>query len=226
MQKKTLLIPIIALLALYSPLVHAASPSPVPSPSPASIDEVTANLKERLQNSLQNLTGSPATPSATSYVGIVTDVVGGTVVLTDKDGKKDVKLNDDTVILRTPGNATIKSDDIRIDDTIIAIGYPVSDDAITGKRLVVSTTPFPDFGKTSGMGVIKTITKTTLTLALGDQDQVLSLTGKIVFKSPAGTIALADLALGDTVIYTAAIDDKNAQTATIIMRTAQSSLSQ
>jgi hypothetical protein len=210
--------------SLFTP-IHAASPSPLPSPSPASIEEVTASLKERLQNSLQDPNNPTASPSATSYVGTVTDVVGGTVVISDKDGKKDIKLADDTTILRSPGNKEIKAEDIRIDDSMIAIGYPAGTNVLNGKRLVVSTVPFPTFSKTSNLGVIKSITKTAMTLTIGDQTQVVSLTGKTIYKSSVGTINPADLELGDTVVYTATLDDSGAQTASNVMRILSTSTS-
>lgn len=212
--------------SLFAP-VHAASPlaSPKPSsdggspsPSPASIDEVTASLKARLQNSLQNPDDPTASPSASSYVGTVTDVVGGTVIITDKDGKKDIKIADGATILRTPGNREIKAEDIRIDDAMIALGYPAGNNVLNGKRLIVSTTPFPAFDKTSGYGVVKNMTKSAITLAVGDQTQIVSLTGKTLYKTPVATLDPTDLALGDTVVYTALLDDSGAQTATIVMR--------
>lgn len=231
MQKKLilplLLLPFLILYTSYS--IHAApspSPSPLPSPSPASIDEVTANLKERLQNSLQNLNGSTASPSATSYVGIVTDVVGGTVVISDKDGKKDIKLADNATILRTPGNAVIKPEDIRIDDSMIALGYSAGPNVLTGKRIIVNTIPFPAFKKISALGIIKNLTKSILTLTIGDQTQVVGLTGKTIFKTPAGLLDAPSLSPGDTVIYTAVLDDSGAQTASVVMRIAQSSINQ
>lgn len=221
MQKKYFFIPIIASLAIYSHLtsdvynlVHAAAPSP----SPASIDEVTNNLKERLQNSLLGLDNKTASPSASSYVGSVTDVVSNTVVVTDKDGKKDVKLSDDTVILRTPGNVAIKPTDVRIDDSIIALGYMDKDNVLSGKRLIVSTTPLESLAKTSALGVIKTITKSALTLTIDDQVLPVSLTNQTLYKSPVGTLDFTSLSAGDTIVYTADLDAQNHQTATIVMR--------
>jgi hypothetical protein len=148
----------------------------------------------------------------------VTDVVGGTVIISDKDGKKDIKIANDATILRTPGNATIKPEDIRIDDAMIALGYPAGTNVLNGKRLIVSTTPFPTFAKTSAFGIIQALTKNTLTLTIGDQTQLVSLTSKTIFKSPVATLDPTDLSIGDTVVYTAILDDSHAQTATNVMR--------
>ncbi len=222
MQKKHLLISILA-LALSSPLSHtlAVSPSPSPSPSPATMGEVTDNLKKRLQEALDPEVTTFS--SARAYIGIIKDVIKDTIVIEDKDGKKDVQLTEDTVILRSPGNSPIKADNIRIDDSIIAIGYPAGTDILTAKRVIVSVNPIEAPAKITAMATIKKIEKSSLTLTVGDKDQKVGLTSKTILKSVAGTIELTDLAIGDTIIYTANTDD-DTQTATIVMRIKTSSL--
>lgn len=182
-------------------------------------EDVTENLKKRLQDSL--LASSSPTPdpllTLRSYVGTVKDVIGTTLVIDDKDGKKDVKITDAATIVRSPGNTVIKAANINIGDSIIAIGTPETDEILLGKRLIVSSSPITASNKISSVGTIKSITKAILTLTVNNSDQVLDLTSKTIFKSPAGTIELADLTVGDTVIYTATLDDED-QTATIVMR--------
>jgi hypothetical protein len=223
MYKKVLLFPIIA-LTLMSP-VYAASPAPTPSSEPPGIDEVTQNLKKRLQASLET-TDVPAISSARAYVGVVKDVIKDTIILQDKDGKKDIKLVEDTTILRTPGNAVIKADNIRIDDYIIAIGYLGQDNILTGRRLIVSADPIKSPPKISGIGTIEKLGKTSLTLRVDGQDQIFTLTGKTIYKSAGGSIELADLAVGDTLIFTALVDDNSDLTATILMRIGSTSIAQ
>lgn len=224
MQKKHL-IPILLLsyAILHTPYsILAASPSPSHSIEPASINEVTDNLKKRLQESLS--TKDSTGPTARGYIGVVKDIIKDTIILEDKDGKKDVKLTPDTVILRSPGNSVIKADNIRLGDYIIAIGYQDSDNSLTGRRLIVSIDPIKVPDKTSGIGTISKIGpttktgKTTLTLKLADKDQVIGISTKTIIKSPVGTIELADLNIGDTIIYTAIPDDGDSLSATILMR--------
>jgi len=184
----------------------------------AETDEVTDNLKRRLQESLTATdSGSESPLSLRGYIGVVKDIIDTTIILEDKDGKKDVRLAEDANILRSPGNATIKATNINIGDAIIAIGTPEKDDILTGRRLIVSSSAFAAPAKTSSLGVIAKITKSSLTLTIGDKDQIVSINSKTVFKSPAGSIELSDLAVGDTIIYTATLDD-DTQTATIVMR--------
>lgn len=239
MQKKYLAL-IIALIITLTTTVHvsAISPSPSPSPSPSTkpsqapedmTDVANENIKKRLQESLETVNKESSVlqiSSARAYIGVVKDVINGTLILEDKDGKKDIKLKEDTVILRTPGNKPIKVDSIRIDDYIIAIGYPGEANTLIGRRLIVSIDPIKSPSKTSGIGIINKIGKSSLTLQIGDHEQNIDLTSKTVYKSTVGTIELTDLAVGDTLIYTAAIDDDKALTATILMRTKTASVSQ
>lgn len=227
MQKRIFLLPTIVLIATYYlpstsyHLVHAASPTPTATssalPSPADQDTINENVKKRLQDSLKTVSPAPAV-SAKSYVGKVKDVIGETLIIEDKDGKRDIKLSDDATILRSPGNASIKADSIRLGDYVIAIGYPGEGEVLLGHRLIVSAEPIKPPAKSSGLGTIAKINKSSLTLQVGDQEKVIDITSKTIFKSPAAIIELSDLAVGDKLIYTAKLADDNGETATLIMR--------
>ena len=208
MQKKLLLFLSLALFIIHNSsfitrAVHA--------------DEATDNLKKRLQESLASPAPTPISLSR-GYIGIVKDVIKDTVIMQDKDGKKDLKLQDDTTILRTPGNVIIKPENIRIDDAIIAIGYPVGDAVLTARRLILSVDPIKPPAKDSGLGTISKIGKNTFTLQVNGKEQILDLTAKTIFKSAVGAIELTDLAIGDTLVYTATLDANDAPTATLVMR--------
>lgn len=222
MQKKHLFLSFVIFLSV-STLAVASSPSPSltpsPSPSPADINQVTENIKKRLQEA----TGTPTIPlenqsTLRAYVGTVRDVIKETVVVEDKDGKKNVVVDDSTTILRSPGNKEIKIEDVRIDDSIIAIGYIKGENELTGRRLIVSTTPIAIPNKLADIGTITKITETSLTVASKNMTYDLALTGKTVIKSTNSTVLEpSDLAVGDKVVFTALSDDKS-KTATIIMR--------
>ena len=232
MQKKVIIVPIIALTFsfIFSPLsmtrILAISPSPSPSPSilpsptPTDINEVTENIKKRVQAALDDPTQKPEpSDSPIGYVGIVKDIIKDTVIIEDKDGKKDIKLNDETAIIRSPGTATIKPENIRIDDYIIAIGYAMKDsENILGKRLIVSTDALSVSSKSTGLGTISKIDKNSITLNIDGNDQVLQITSKTVVKSAVGVIEYSELTPSDTLIFTASKDAKDVQTATILMR--------
>lgn len=225
MQKSLLLVPLIA-LSLFTPAYAASpSPSPTPQPSPASINEVTENLKKRLQDSLEEPESTPLS-QALGYVGVVKDIIKDTVIIEDKDGKRDVKLTDDTNILRSPGNAVIKRESIRIDDYIIAIGYKGDGENLNGRRLIVSADPLKVPAKTTDLGVITKIGKTSLTLSIRGEDQTINTTAKTIYKSPTGVIEYTDLAEGDTVIYTATVDADDDLTATHLMRILSASIAE
>lgn len=229
MQKKYLALTIaliyLSVVNCQLSIAHASSPTPSPSPSPSTSDEtVNNNLKKRLQQSLEVKATSPIS-TARAYIGTVKDVIKDTVIIEDKDGKKDIKLSDDTIILRSPSTTNIKPENIRIDDYIIAIGYPDTDNVLTGRRLIISADPITTNKKSSNLGTIVKIGKNTLTLKIEDKEQALELTTKTIFKSTAGTIELGDLTTGDTVVYTATVDESKDQTATVIMRIKTGSVS-
>jgi hypothetical protein len=239
MQKKQLFIPFIALtFTLLSLSYHlsptlAASPSPSvkpspslsPSPSPASDEEASENLQKRLQKSLDLENADSTTSSIKAYVGVVKDVIKDTIIMEDKDGKKDIKLQEDTIIVRSPAGTSIKPENIRIDDYIIAIGNPGENDILLGKRLIVSTEEIKPPAKVSALGTITKIGKNSVTLKVEDKDQLIATTTKTIFKSSAGTIEFADLEVGDTLIYTATVDEDDL-TATVIMRVQTASISE
>lgn len=203
-------IALIALLLIITPLFSRLALAQTE-------DEVTTNLKKRLQESLQTESSPSPTIQLRAYIGTIKDLIGNNLVINSKDGKQDIRIEDNTTILRSPGNTTIKPDSINIGDSIIAIGYPSDEDTLTGRRLIVSANPIESPAKVTAMGVIKKIDKTSLTLALNDRDQKILVNSKTILKSPAGPIELADLELGDTLIYTATLSN-SVETATILMR--------
>ena len=219
MQQKHLLYPCIALIILSTSVtrLRASSPSPSPlaSPSPASLEDAVDSVKKRLHESLAKNPTSKELVKA--YIGTIKDVIKDTLVVEDKDGKKHVTLTDSTTLLRSPGNATIKAEDVRIGDSIIAIGYPETEDELRGARLIVSTTPFAAPSKTTGIGQLTKIGKASLELETKDGNLTLSVNSKTIYKTPTELIELADLDIGDRVIYTATTGATES-TATIIMR--------
>lgn len=238
MQKKHLFIPIITLIFLapisyHLPSALAVSPSPTakpspslsPSPSPITESEINDNLKKKIQESLDLENTSTSTRKAKAYVGVVKDVIKDTIIMEDKDGKKDVKLQEDTTIVRSPAGTTIKPENIRIDDYIIAIGYPGEADILLGKRLILSTEEIKAPAKVSALGAIAKIGKNSLTLKLADKDQLIATTTKTIIKSSGGTIEYSDLSVGDTLIYTATVDEDDL-TATVIMRVQTASIAE
>jgi hypothetical protein len=220
-MQKNYLILAFALILSFASVAKAASPTPSPTPTASSsnLNQVTENIKKRLQNSLSG-TEETSTGAVTlrSYVGTIRDVIKETIVIEDKDGKKNVVVTDDTVILRSPGNAPIKIDDVRIDDSIIAIGDSQTPDELSGRRLIVSATPLAESTKLRGLGVISKLGKSTITLTTASETVELITNAKTIIKSTASTtLDVTDLSVGDTIIFTATQDEDD-KTATGIMR--------
>lgn len=225
MSKNNYFVLCIALASILSlhPSPAFAAPSPAASSSGAtnSSDEtITENLKKRLQESLTPDTTPSVSPTYQSVVGIIRDVIKDTLVVEDKDGKKKILISDNTTLVRSPGNASIKPDSIRIEDYLIAIGKAIETDELSAVRLIVSTNPLTTTTKKSELAKITKITKTTLTLTPANANDPISLstTVKTVIKSSLGeSLELSDLSIGDSLIYTAT-ETKDTLTATNIMR--------
>lgn len=183
--------------------------------------EVTNNLKERLK---EVVTGTEinevSEPKLSGYIGQVTDIIQNTIILEDKEGKKSVRVDDDSTILRSPGSKEIDLESVRIEDSIIAIGVPSADDEITGRRIIVSTTALTPPDKISGIATISSIDKYSFSLTVAGQEDPFKLffTSSTVYKSPSTILDQEDLSVGDEILYTAARDKDDDWSATIVMQ--------
>ncbi len=212
MQKKIIIFLFIALFSLSYSLPILAQEDPTSSA------EVTENLKKRLQESLEGETTDSTLSLARAYIGTVKDLIKTNIILEDKDGEKTVSIHEDATILRTPGSATIKAENIQIDDYIIAMGYFEEGDTLSARRIIVSTSPITAPAKSSGHGTISAINKSSLELARGEETQEIFFTTKTVIKTPSELIELTDLEIGDKIVFTATVDKDEDLTATILMK--------
>lgn len=214
--------------AISSPIFAASStpvpkgstnPSPSPTSSPVSDEQVTENLKKRLQETLGDATVAPE-QNYKSFVGVIRDVIKGTLIIEDKDGKKKIVIKDDASIVRSPGNKTIPVDSIRIDDNIISIGNLKESDELEAVRIIVSADPLSTTSKVSSLARITKISKSAITTTSIDSGstKIINLNTKTALKSSLGeSLELTDLNVGDSIIYTATLS-KDTLTATSLMR--------
>ena len=187
--------------------------------SSGDVGEITENLKNRLKATVESVTETDQNDIPKAYVGVVKDIVKDTIVIEDKDGKINIKINDDSDILRSPGNTVIKLESVRIDDGIIALGYGSREESVDGKRIIVSADPFTPPEKTSAISVIKEFAKNTIILVDGEKEIELATTSKTVFKNSDGVIDKADLNEGDTILFSALVDEDGDYTATVVLQT-------
>ena len=209
---------LLAALAFSSPSVLAVESTPSASP-----DIVTENLKERLIETINQVSGNTEAKRSVGYIGKVKDIVQNTIVVEDKAGKINVLVSADSEIVRSPGNTKIKLENVNIGDGIIAIGRPAEEDSeLNGQRIIVSSQEFTPPKKTSGLAKITKLTSSSLTLSpLGsDTPIVLDLSVKTAYKNSESALELDDLSVGDTVIYSALVDtqDPTDLTATVLMQ--------
>lgn len=204
-----------ALLLNFGPATHAQDSS-----ESGSINEVTENLKTRLKETVEGVNLEELASSPRAYVGVVRDIIKDTIVIEDKSGKKNIMVDDTTSIIRSPGNAEIELDSVRIEDYIIAMGYKAEEDELSGKRLIVSATPFSPPKKLSGLGTIESIDKYSFDINTADSEENLELffTKNTIYKSPESSLDFEDVSVGDQVLYTAIIDKDGDWSATIVMQ--------
>lgn len=210
--------PIFAASATPSPKT-SSSPTPSPTPSPISEEQITENLKKRLQETIGETTEAEEL-SYKSFVGVIRDVIKDTLVIEDKDGKKKIVIKEGASIVRSPGNKTIPVDSIRIEDNIISIGKLKESDELEAVRIIVSADPLSTTSKTSSLARITKISKSAITTTSIDSGstKTINLTTKTALKSSLGeSLELTDLNVGDSIIYTATIA-KDTLTATSLMR--------
>ncbi|MCE7897893.1 MAG: hypothetical protein DPW11_01980 [bacterium] len=197
----------------------STSPSSSPSPSPTSEKQVTENLKKRLQETLGESSQSKEL-SYKSFVGVIRDVIKDTLIIEDKDGKKKIVIKDGASIVRSPGNKTIPADSVRIEDNIISIGSLKESDELEAVRIIVSADPLTTTSKVSALARIAKISKSAITTTSIDSEstKTINLTTKTALKSSLGeSLEVADLNVGDSIIYTATLA-KDTLTATSLMR--------
>lgn len=184
-------------------------------------EDVTENLKNRLKETLEDSSiNQVSSPPLLGLVGTVKDIVKNTIVVEDKSGKKNVVVPDDATILRTPGSSAIEIENVRIGDSIIAMGGASDNEQeIIGKRIIVSENTLTPPEKLTGIGIIKDIKRYSLILDTdNDPELEVFFTNKTLYKSPLSTLQLKDLTLGDKILFTAGLDKDEDWSASVVMR--------
>lgn len=210
----------LSLIAVALSVVRVAGAVESPAPSSES-GEVTENLKTRLKETINAVDVKNDSPLV-GFIGKVKDIVKNTMVVEDKSGKRNIVIGSGTNIVRSPGNTDIKLESVRIGDAVIAIGSSMAGNETEGKRIIVSDTPFNPPAKISGLGRISAITGKNVTVVNPADSKSITLTTgvKTTVKTPQKPMELGDLAVGDLVIYSALMDDKDPAklTTSVIMK--------
>ncbi len=219
MQKKNFLVFISTFFFLFNSVslsVFAVSPQATSSSTTEDNTQtvVTDNLKKRLQETIktaqENLITSSSKPLA--FVGSVEDIIQQTIKIhTPQDTIKYATLDENTTIIRSPANRSIKLNDIQLDDKIIAMGYLKTDeensDTLIAKRIIVSQTLSFQLNKISGMARVKKINRYQLEIEPIDQTSDsptnLKLNSKTIIKDHDQILSLKDLESDQTIIYIA-----------------------
>lgn len=211
------------LTTLFAIFVFTIAPLAIADNETVNSAEINNNVKERIKKYTTTSTtevNEVVEPEMYGYIGTVTDIIQNTIILEDKGGKKSVRINDDSLILRSPGSKEIELTSVQIDDSIIAIGTHSDEDEIVGRRIIVSTTALTPPEKISGIATITSIDKYSFSLTITDSDEPFELffSKDTVYKSPTEILELDNLTLDDEILYTAARDADDDWSATIVMQ--------
>ncbi|HCR35621.1 hypothetical protein A2130_00855 [Candidatus Woesebacteria bacterium GWC2_33_12] len=100
---------------------------------------------------------------ATSYVGTVTDITGGTIQIKDPQGEiKQASVEDDTKYINTlKKNIEVKSTDLAIGDYIVAMGFINGNKVLKTKRILI-TSPMEENKFEAKLITIEKLTKTKI----------------------------------------------------------------
>jgi hypothetical protein len=101
------------------------------------VQEIRQLVKEKVQEKLAEIKNRE---QKRAYVGEISAITGSTITLETKRGTKNVLVNEETNIVG-PQRKTLKVTDLKVGDTIIAMGTVDPDGVMTAKRIVVVPKP-------------------------------------------------------------------------------------
>lgn len=156
-------------------LVISVTTLPEDSPLASDSQTITEELKQRIQNVVQEkLKSSPLV----GYVGKITDLKQGSFTLNTQAGTVPVTYNAETAVIKEA--KTIKTDLLSLNDRVIVIGRFDANKILAAKRLVV-TPESSSVTKRLVLGNIIKINKAnkSLRLMVGNQELILSAGKKL-----------------------------------------------
>lgn len=200
----------VALALTCAPKLFAATPSPSPrtspSPSPrlltsptpdttndASADaEVQKNIKDRIQQVIDEKKDSAATRIKRALVGQVEKINAESITIKTLKGNETAKLLDGkTIMLMLPALQHMEPQDIELNSFVIALGYVDETGAIEVRRLLISPVPLFPTPKEMFVGTVQTVSTkdiTVLTRENKEQKILLSKTTQYENKDGANTV--------------------------------------
>ncbi|MBI2405830.1 hypothetical protein HYV21_02150 [Candidatus Microgenomates bacterium] len=94
------------------------------------------NLRERVEERLAQLSQKPR-----AFVGKITQITDGSLMLTTRTGTKQVKVKEDAIILQVGnrGQKTVKPSDLALENFVIAMGILEDKDTLNASRILMST---------------------------------------------------------------------------------------
>jgi hypothetical protein len=143
---KTIITFIIGLSFLF--LVVPAVLAQDSSPSGVALDDITENVKKRIQEVVKDRSFLENSNPSTAYLGNLQTITNNTLSILTPEGIRLASTSASTVFIRLPGNRTIGVNDLSIDGYVAAIGESVADKVLDTKKVISQeTAPQPPANK-------------------------------------------------------------------------------
>jgi len=185
MKKLKIFLTTIFSLSLLSfslfPILAVDTDDTVATESATTDEEAEDSLQERIKNTVQeNLDQAEDSirqkleeKLLLGYTGTITDIKENIITANTNNSLYQIIFDEDTAVVRK-GNA-IDPEDLSIDEDIIIMGYLSSDDILTARRIVTTTTSTPDSLRQTLIGSLQEIDLEQEILILLVNDQPMEI---------------------------------------------------
>ncbi|HZZ98383.1 MAG TPA: hypothetical protein VFG51_00445 [Candidatus Saccharimonadia bacterium] len=198
-----------------------ASPSPSPSPSPVDSATVDQNIKDRIQQVIdQNKTDTGTGHLIKrAFVGQIQKVNAEAITMRTLHAVETARITPNTVMLLMPAMTTLQEPDVELNAYAIAMGYLADDGVLDVRRLLVSPTPlFPPDRKII-LGILQANTTKNITVQSRTNEQlVISVSTKTRYEDVDGNKAIRTDFKADTNVLVSIENPSNASSAATLVR--------
>ena len=195
MKKLFTIFTVLTLSLIFVSPARAVTPTS-PAPTAASgdmVDQVKTMVQENLATTEAKLKEKLDLQSLVGFVGKVTTINSGNLTIDSRNNLLQATTSAKTAFIKN--GLAIKIASLAIDDKIIIIGTSIKNDIVQAKRITVIKDE-PVLVKTTAV-VAKTVSidlkKKTITLTIGSENQVLTLSKK-------STVKLEELEADQTIL--------------------------
>ncbi len=179
---------------------------------PEKIQEKLLELQEKRESTkpgeLQRLAAQKEIKSR-AWSGVIKSISGNSIFIASKDGSREIRVSDQTRIVRAERKESIGFSDLKVGDFVMAMGQ-VNGNILGAKLIMVTPAKKPETRRHAVHGIVQSIMGQTLTLKHPKQDktyQVLVGTDTKIKIKGLELPTLTDIKVGDRVTATGTIEN-------------------